>query len=229
MPLVIGGIQPCSFVDYPGELAAVLFLHGCNLRCAWCHNPELVTGRARQAVALDEVMDLLRRRRSRLGAVVVTGGEPCVHPELPALLAGIRELGYRVKLDTNGTRPGRLAALLTARLVDYIAMDLKDIPEAYATVGSNARGGRVRRSIGLLVTTDLAHEFRTTVHLPHFDAGRLQLMADALAGCQRWYLQGYREPARRLDPAAECRPPPRELLEAWARAVRDRGVSCAVR
>jgi len=214
----------CSFVDYPGGLAAVVFVPGCNLRCHYCHNPDLVRGRGGDRRGVEEVLDFLDRRRGRLDAVVVSGGEPCLDPGLPAFLGAVRERGFVAKLDTNGTRPGILHSILDAGLLDYVAMDLKDLPDRYDHLG-RADPADLRRSIALIRSSGVDHEFRTTVHLPRFDRTRILALADELAGVRRWYLQRFRE-GEVLEPTVPCQPPSEELVDGWCRAVRERGIDC---
>jgi pyruvate formate lyase activating enzyme len=169
--LVIGGFEPFSLSDYPGCPSAVVFTQGCNWRCPFCHNPELLEIRAalgprRPDLAVETVLGRLRERRGLLRGVVVSGGEPTVQgAELPGFLAAVKELGFCVKLDTNGSRPEALESLLDAGLVDYIAMDIKapGDPGRYASLaGVEVDLDAVRRSAALIAASGIAHHFRTT-------------------------------------------------------------------
>lgn len=173
----IVGIQKLTLLDYPGRVACSVFLDGCNFRCPWCHNAELLEG-AEPIMALEELLAFLDKRRGILDGVCVTGGEPTIHPELPELLRAIRERGYSVKLDTNGYRPQALEAILKAGLVDYVAMDLKNGPAAYGpTVGLAAPElERIARSIRLLMNAGIPFELRTTVMAPLHDEGTIAEM-----------------------------------------------------
>jgi len=168
MALVIGGYEPFSLSDFPGCPSAVVFAQGCNWRCPFCHNPELLPGRVPLGHGLDagEVLGRLRRRRGLLQGVVVSGGEPTVQAaELPGFLQEIKGLGYRIKLDTNGSRPDVLEALLVARLVSYVAMDIKAPANerTYARLaGVDVDLDAVRRSISLVADSGVEHQFRTT-------------------------------------------------------------------
>ena len=173
----IGGLVKQSFVDWDGVLSAVVFTKGCNFRCSYCHNPALVVPalmRERPDVAESEVFDYLARRRGWLDGVVVTGGEPTLHAGLPAFLERVKALGYRVKLDTNGTNPEMLRQLIASGAVDFVAMDIKHFPDAehYGAVTplSQAMMDNVLRSIGILRRGGTEYELRTTllpgIHTP---------------------------------------------------------------
>lgn len=160
----IGGFVPVSLCDYPCRVAAVIFTQGCNFRCPFCHNGHLVEHEGRNAL-LDEaaVLALLAERRNRLGGVVVTGGEPTLQGDLPQFLHRLQQLGLAVKLDTNGSQPDVLQALLADRLVDYVAMDLKAPWDKYDRLTGHACDTiLLRRSMRLIAASGLPHEFRTT-------------------------------------------------------------------
>jgi pyruvate formate lyase activating enzyme len=159
----IGGYLPFSLNDYPGHPAAVVFTQGCNYRCPYCHNAELLD-RAKGICDSEDVVDRLRRRRGLLSGVVISGGEPTVQDDLPTFCAGLHELGFRVKLDTNGSHPAMLSRLLNEGLVDYVAMDIKAPLKDYCIVaGVTADTADIRTSIELLIAGNIPHRFRTTV------------------------------------------------------------------
>jgi len=185
----LGGLQPCSLQDFPGKVSAVVFARGCNLRCPYCHNPQLSDlSRAGQNLSEDEFFAFLIARKGKLSGVVVSGGEPTLQADLPRFLEKIRDMGFAVKLDTNGTRPDMLAELLTRRLVDYVAMDLKDLPEGYSEWLGPTDPEAIRTSLVLLRASRISHELRTTVTLPRFDLARLLAMS-SLINSSRWWLQ----------------------------------------
>lgn len=177
----IVGIQKLTLLDYPGKVACTVFLNGCNFRCPYCHNAELL-GDAEPVMSVDELLRFLKKRRGILEGVCITGGEPTLHPELPELMSAIREMGFAVKLDTNGYRPEILKAVLNRGLVDYVAMDLKNGPEAYPeTVGRcDCEPAKIRESIGLLLDSGCEFELRTTVVKPLHSGESLTSMADWL-------------------------------------------------
>ena len=177
----IVGIQKLTLLDYPGRVACTVFLNGCNFRCPYCHNAELL-GDAEEVMTVAGLLAFLRKRQGILEGVCITGGEPTLHPELPALLGEVRALGYAVKLDTNGYRPEILEAVLNQGLVDYVAMDLKNGPEDYAeTVGlAGVELAKIRQSIRLLMASPVDFELRTTVADPLHSGETITSMANWL-------------------------------------------------
>jgi pyruvate formate lyase activating enzyme len=161
--MIIGGLQPCSFSDYPGRMAAVIFAQGCNFRCPFCHNGSLLSKRDTSPLGQDLIFDFLRRRRDRLGGVVITGGEPTEQADLPQFVAQVKELGFGIKLDTNGSHPETVGLLLQEQLVDYIAMDIKAPLYKYDTLcGTKVDTRAIRRTISIIAAGRVEHHFRTT-------------------------------------------------------------------
>jgi len=160
----IGGLVKTSLIDYPGKVCAVIFTQGCNFRCPYCHNPELVyPDRFRETLPPEEVLAFLEKRRGRLEGVVVSGGEPTLQEDLPAFLRLLKSLGYSVKLDTNGSRPDVLRRLAAGQTVDYIAMDIKAPLDKYGLVsGVSLDPGGISESIKIIKDSGIRHEFRTT-------------------------------------------------------------------
>ena len=177
----IVGIQKLTLLDYPGKVACTVFLNGCNFRCPYCHNAQLL-GDGDEVMTVAGLLAFLRKRQGILEGVCITGGEPTLHPELPALLRAVRELGYAVKLDTNGYRPEILEAVLSQGLVDYVAMDLKNGPEGYAeTVGlAQVELAKICQSIRLLMDSPVDFELRTTVANPLHSGETITSMANWL-------------------------------------------------
>ena len=161
----IAGLQKMTLLDYPGKVACTVFLPGCNFACPFCHNAELLDGRIEPLMDEQELLAFLEKRRGILDAVCITGGEPTLQPGLGDLIRSIKELGYLVKLDTNGYRPAVLKQLADDGLLDYVAMDIKNSPGKYAeTAGIIAVDlTAVEESAAFLLAGDLDYEFRTTV------------------------------------------------------------------
>ena len=161
----IYGLQKMTLLDYPGRVACTVFLSACDFRCPFCHNYELACGTSPAVMEEEELFAFLQKRRGLLDAVAVTGGEPCLHKDLPDFLKRCRDLGYAVKLDTNGYHPGMLARILEEGLADYVAMDIKNSPEKYALTAGvpSVDLARIRESIALLMGGSTDYEFRTTV------------------------------------------------------------------
>jgi len=195
----IQGFQKLTLLDYPGRTACTVFTGGCNLRCPFCHNADLVRTPIAQPNLTQEVLTYLARRRGILDGVCITGGEPLLQPDLADFIRQIKELGYAVKLDTNGSLPDRLAALLCTGLVDYVAMDVKSSPAGYAAaVGADVDAAVYDRSIRILRESGVPHEFRTTavggIHTPEdFTA-----IGQWLAGAPAYYIQRFVDSGRLL-------------------------------
>lgn len=182
----IVGIQKLTLLDYPGKVACTVFLDGCNFRCPYCHNAELL-GDAAPIMTVEELLAFLGKRRGILDGVCITGGEPTLHPGLAELIRYVRDLGFSVKLDTNGYQPDILEALLREALLDYVAMDLKNGPDAYGeTVGlARVEMEKIGRSIRHLLDSGIEFELRTTVVKPLHSAQSLTSMADWLLNTTR--------------------------------------------
>ncbi len=190
----IAGIQKLTLLDYPGKVACAVFLSGCNLRCPYCHNPDLVLPERMdgQEIAAAKALAFLEQRRGKLDGVCVTGGEPTLQPELPELLEKLRSLGFAVKLDTNGTNPGMLKTLLHNGVLDYVAMDVKNSPERYReTCGGADVLPRVQESAGLLLKGTTEYEFRTTVCKPLHTERDMAEIGRWLMGAKRYFLQAF--------------------------------------
>ena len=160
----IQGLQKMTLLDYPGKVACTVFLGGCDFRCPFCHNGELVLSPAPAQMDQEELLAFLKKRQGLLDGVCITGGEPLLRPDLKGLLEAIHALGYPVKLDTNGSHPRALVDLVERKLVDYVAMDVKNSPERYPeTVGvPELDVGPIRESVGFLLEGMVDYEFRTT-------------------------------------------------------------------
>jgi pyruvate formate lyase activating enzyme len=161
----IGGVQKFSLLDYPGAVCAVIFTQGCNFRCPFCHNPELVIpSRFGNSVDPAWVYDFLASRRGKLDGVTISGGEPTLQRDLLTFMRRIKTMSFSIKLDTNGSRPDTIRAALNENLVDFIAMDIKAPPASYASLaGVRVDTDAISESIGLIVSSDIACQFRTTV------------------------------------------------------------------
>lgn len=163
--MLIGGLQKLSLIDYPGKIAAIIFTRGCNFRCPYCHNPELVNPDFFiKPIPLEEFFAFLRSRQGELEGVVITGGEPLLQEGLEDFLKKIKELGYLIKLDTNGSFPERLRNIIEKRIVDYLAMDIKAPLEKYQEItNSLIEPIKIKESIDLIINSGLDYEFRTTI------------------------------------------------------------------
>ncbi len=196
----IGGLQKVSLIDYPGKISAIVFTQGCNFRCPYCHNPELVDQKRYQAcLPQNDILEFLALRAGKLDAVTITGGEPTLQEGLIPFLRRIRKLGFCIKLDTNGSHPEILAALVEEKLLDFIAMDVKAPPEKYQSiVNAPVNIEDIRQSIKLSLKSNIPHEFRTTVVSSQLTPQDLSSIAHELSGANRYVLQKYR-PTKALD------------------------------
>lgn len=209
----ISGLQKLSLVDWPGKAAATLFTGGCNYRCPFCHNYGLASDPPKP-MDEEEVFAYLAARRKLLDGVVVSGGEPLLHPDAPKLLERIKALGCPVKLDTNGCFPDRLEQVLKSGLVDYVAMDIKNSPAKYAmTAGAEPMLGSVRRSAELLMSGNVDFEFRTTVVAQLHDIKDFTEIGRWLAGNEKYYLQRFRD--SEAVPFGNFTPPSDEQMAAY--------------
>lgn len=230
--MLIGGLQKVSLIDYPGHVAATVFTAGCNFSCPFCHNPELVKiGSDKFAMFLtdEEIFEFLKSRQGMLEGVCVTGGEPVLQVDLSDFLAKIKELGFLVKLDTNGSRPEVLRDLVRRGLLDYIAMDIKGPLEKYnKIVGLDVSLENIHESTE--ITREFGeYEFRTTVVPTLHEKEDFISIAKWLDGSKRYFLQQFR-PENVLDPVyASVKPYPDEKLAEFADAIRPYFDICEVR
>ena len=220
----ICGIQGVSAIDYPGRISSVIFLGGCNFRCPFCHNPDLALhAEALPGIELHDVLRTIERRRQLVDGVVVTGGEPLINGSaLLPLLQGLRDLGLAVKLDTNGYEVGQLSDVLEARLVDYVAMDVKTSPGRCAAAAERRlEHSRITRAIEIIAASGVAHEFRTTCVPGLIELEDVKIIASLLGPDESFVLQQFRPSHRVLDPAyADMRPHPTETMERFAATAR---------
>lgn len=213
----VTGFEKCSTVDFPGLLAGVVFTPGCNMNCAFCHNRQILG--SEQQLCLDQtaLLEDLKKRRKLLDGLVITGGEPTLHSGLEAFIRKVRELGYQIKLDTNGTHPQMLSHLIREGLLDYVAMDIKAPPNKYKRVcGARVDMDDIFASVQVLKQGRVDYEFRTTV-LPEFDAQDMLKMSLWLREAKRYILQQYRpvEDYSRAHPESQ-QPHPAATIAAFA-------------
>ena len=189
----IGGFQKFSLIDYPGKMAATVFTQGCNFRCGYCHNPQLACPEKFQdLIEVSVIMDFLKSRQGQLQGVVVTGGEPTIQKGLPEFLAKLKDMGYAVKLDTNGSNPKILSSLIDRHLVDFIAMDVKTSLGRYSTaVGVNANIEKIKASIDLILKSELLHQFRTTLVKSHCSREDLKDIRGLIGSSRHYVLQSF--------------------------------------
>lgn len=195
----IGGYQKLTLIDFPGHLATTIFTVGCNFRCPFCHNPELVLGAGQLASGTESEMEkefftFLLKRKGKIEGVCITGGEPTLQPDLIEFIKKVRALGFLIKLDTNGARPDILKKLLDLKFLDFVAMDIKNQLKYYSkTVGVKVDTERIKLSVELIKNSRLPYEFRTTVVPGIHTEKDFLAIAKWLCGAKAYYLQEYRE------------------------------------
>ena len=192
--MVIHGLNKLSLVDYPGYMAAIVFTGSCNFRCPFCQNSSLVLDPMSQPVLdNEELFAFLERRHGMLDGLVITGGEPTVHEDLPDFIARVKSLGYLVKLDTNGARPDMLRRIIAQGKTDYIAMDVKNCLSSYGETISvpGFDTAPIAESIDLIKHSGIDYEFRTTVVKGLHDAEKIASLCRMIAPCRRYFLQSF--------------------------------------
>ena len=211
----IYGIQKMTLLDYPEHVAATVFLNGCDFRCPYCHNFELVDGTARPLMEEEEFFSFLEKRKGILDGIAISGGEPCLHRELPDFIRRIRAMGFLVKLDTNGYHPEMLSNLIEEHLVDYVAMDIKNSFTKYGTtVGvPNLDTEPVGKSIDILMNSDIDYEFRTTVVKEFHELSDFEEIGEMIKGAKKYFLQQYT--CRDSVPVKTLNPPSEEELKQY--------------
>lgn len=192
--MIFGGFLKLTLLDYPGKVSCILFTKGCNFYCPFCHNASLVNLNGdEQNITFDEIFDYLKKRQGILEGVCISGGEPLLHKELDAFLQEVKELGYFVKLDTNGSFPERLKSLASNGLVDYVAMDIKNSFEKYAKTAGLEKINieDIKESIEFLLSDNVDYEFRTTVVYELHTIDDIEKICMEIKGAKKYYLQNF--------------------------------------
>lgn len=198
--MVFGGIEKFTLIDYPGRLACMVYTIGCNFRCPYCHNPELVDETTDVHISEREFFDFLDTRKGMLDGVVITGGEPTMHDDLPRVMREIKDHGFLVKLDSNGTHPAVLRDAIRDKIVDFIAMDIKSPLAQYgATVARPVDADAIRESIDLLMSSPIDYEFRTTVVKSMLSPESIEQIGREITGAKTYVLQKF-IPTKILNP-----------------------------
>ena len=216
----IQGLQKMTLLDFPGRVACTVFLGGCDFRCPFCHNGELLDGTAETLMTDEELLTFLKTRQGLLDGVAFTGGEPTLRPELPELMAKVRALGFAVKLDTNGNHPDALRRILGEGLVDYVAMDVKNSPRRYGETIAipDFDVSNIEKSLTVLKMSGVDYELRTTVVKEFHDEASFRDIGPWIAGAKRYFLQCFTD--RDTVPQQGLHAPEKEELERFADIVR---------
>lgn len=193
MNIPVVDLEKATLLDYPGKVACILFTYGCNLRCPYCHNPELVTEKLNKDYLLTEkyIFDFLKNRVGKLDAVVITGGEPLIHKEIFSLIDKIKKMGYLVKLDSNGLLPDRLKVAIDSGNIDYVAMDVKFPLSEYMKIVPNSKE-LIKESVKLIMNSGVDYEFRTTYVKGIHTLESVQQICEIIKGAKIYYIQNFR-------------------------------------
>jgi pyruvate formate lyase activating enzyme len=218
--MVLGGLQKLTLLDFPNHVACTVFTKGCNFRCPFCHNALLVEGQEVPDLDVEEFFSFLQKRKGLLDGVAVTGGEPLLQADIIPFLRRIKDMGYAVKLDTNGSFPATLRDILNQGLADYVAMDVKNTREKYPlTAGWQGDVSQVEESIRILLDGTVPYEFRTTaVHELH-TAEDFASIGRWIQGAQRYYIQQFRESEHLLGEGFTA--PTEEQMNLYLQAARE--------
>jgi len=243
--MLLGGLQKLTLIDYPGKIAATVFTSGCSFRCPWCYSPELVLPKkikSHPKISEKYLFDFLQERKGLLEAVVVCGGEPTIHKDLPGFIKKIKKLGYLIKLDTNGSNPKMLKDLIDKKLIDYVAMDIKaplwlksetnskfQIPKYEKATGVKVNLNKIKKSIEIIKNSGIDHEFRTTIVPAIHSKEDILQIAREISPAKKYCLQNFR-PEKTIVPRFEkIKPYPREYLLEIQKAISPFFEICQVR
>jgi pyruvate formate lyase activating enzyme len=218
----IGGLQKFSLIDYPSKMAAIIFTQGCNFRCPYCHNRELVLPEEfKKPIPQEEVMGFLRKRRCQLDGVVITGGEPTQQDDLIAFIDLVKKLGYLIKLDTNGSRPHIIREIIQRRVVDYIAMDVKTSFGKYQkAIGVDFPIAKIKESVELIKNSGIQHQFRTTVVQPFCSFEDVCEVSALVKGAQPYHLQAFLPSPKMINPGLQkVKQISPEEIESWKEKI----------
>jgi pyruvate formate lyase activating enzyme len=205
--MIVAGFQPLTLIDFPGTISTIVFTKGCIFRCPYCHNPELVEPETWDGIKAEEFFSFLKRRRGMLEGVVVSGGEPTLHKDLPDFIREIKQLGYTVKLDTNGINPTMVSSLIHDRLIDYVAMDIKHTWSKYQSVAQidekkQDQLSQCKETMDILRSSGISYEWRTTVYPKVHNEQDIREIVQGLQPGESYFLQEmqYHTTLRKLSP-----------------------------
>lgn len=230
--MIIGGFQRFSLIDYPDKICAIVFTQGCNFRCPYCHNPELVDNKRSDNIELkeDEILSFLGRRKGKLDAVTITGGEPLLQPDLSTFLSAVKRLEYLVKLDTNGSFPSKLDKIIQSKSVDYIAMDIKTSLDKYnQVIKSKTEKRKILDSIRLIMDSGLDYEFRTTIIKDLFEKDDFSKIGQLIKNARLYILQRFIPSKTLVDQSLDMQSCTDEELDCFKEIMKGFVQRCIVR
>lgn len=224
----ISGLQKLTLLDYPGKMACTVFTYGCNFRCGFCHNALLVTEENSDNISEDEFFAFLKKRQGILEGVCISGGEPTLQKDLPEFIGKIKDMGYCVKLDTNGTNPEVLKSLIDKSLIDYVAMDIKNSPEKYSlTCCCDVNIDTIKESVSIIIESGIDHEFRTTTVKELHTAEDFSSIARWLKGDSKYFLQHFEDSGNLIGD--NLSPLSKDEMTAFADQIRNKLPNVAIR
>lgn len=201
--MLVAGLQKLTLLDYPDKVAALIFTQGCNFACGYCHNADMIplclTRGYSPELEPDNILSFLSRRKGLLDGVVISGGEPTMQKDLSEYMKKIKDMGFLIKLDSNGSHPDTLRSLVKEGLVDYFAMDIKYPLEKYLQYMPNIDPEKIKESVGFIMQSGVDYEFRSTILPAHHKRHDVQEMGEIIFGAKKWYLQNFR-PGKTLSP-----------------------------
>jgi pyruvate formate lyase activating enzyme len=227
--MIIKGLQKTTLIDYPEKVACTVFIFGCNFRCPYCHNPELVITDETPEIGQEKILQFLEERKDFLDGVVVTGGEPVLNKDLPEFFQKIKKLGLSIKLDTNGTNPEMVEQLIKDKLIDYIAMDIKaPIGRYEEVVGASVDIEKIKKSVEIVRKSGLDYEFRMTVPPDNFTEKDFVSIGEWLKGSKKFYLQQFKG-IKTLDKKLIGKTVSREEMEKFCSILKPFFDKCEIR
>lgn len=215
----ISGLQKTSLIDYPKKISAIIFTQGCNFRCRYCHNPELISFNQELIFNIpeDDVLDFLKKRKNKIEALCITGGEPLLQAGLKEFIVSVKKMGYKIKLDTNGSSFLKLKELVDEKLIDYVAMDYKAHENLFETITrcKSSLYKEVKKTKDYLISSNLKYEFRTTILPKYFSFDDIEKIGKELKGASLVFLQNFEDKGKLLDEdlSGEMGFPPAQLKE----------------
>ena len=224
----ISGLQKLTLLDFPGKMACTVFTYGCNFRCPFCHNALLVTEQNHDSISEDEFFSFLKKRQGILDGVCISGGEPTLQNDLTEFIRKIKNLGYAVKLDTNGSDPYVLRKLIGENLIDYVAMDIKNSPDKYSlTCGCEVDIELIKESVSIIMGSGVAHEFRTTTVREFHSAEDFEAIAQWLKGDSKYFLQHFEDSGNLIG--ENLSPLSKDEMSAFAENMRSKLANVDIR
>ena len=228
--MIIKGLQETTLIDYPDKVACSIFTFGCNFRCGFCHNPELIIDDGRPGIKKEKIIKFLEERKNFLDAVCITGGEPTININLPDFISEIKSLGYLVKLDTNGSNPEMIEELIDRNLVDYIAMDIKGPIELYDEIaGVRVDKEKIKKSVEIIKKKMKNYEFRTTLVPGLFEEEHVDMMGRWLGSVKLFYIQNFGNEKNLDKKFNNVRPFKKEELEKFCELFKEYFENCKIR